>query len=658
MKKIRLLYYTDPLCSSCWLSEPFLKRLLNEYSDFIQLEVKMGGLLPSWEVYKPANSDMPKERYLSGMWNALGKKYGVCIDGDIWLKNPIQSSIPACIAYYAALNQGEEVALDFLHLLREKVFLQHKDIGQDHTIISAAIQGKLDLEKFVADFASWDAQMAFKNDLDEMSKLDITSFPTLIFRHEESAQSVTYTKHISMNVSGEEIYNEWVEILTRLCGGPLPKKSSRVCSACVLKQHRGLTTSEIVSINQLDFEQAQQELENEYSRGLVIKEQRPLFDYWSMNTTNYAINKNGFKIKDATIIGGGVAGHFLALMLKRNNIPYKLFERTDKSAPGGLGFLLVENGLEALRLMGLKNQILKNSNTLNFFKAIDTKGNVIYKRILEECVAISRDTFFKVVGEELDTVHHEHGKAAVSIIKAEDGQTNGVLLDDGSTIQSDVYFALDGINSVVRQQLFPDNVLEEVMEGELVCMVTIKDTGLQQDEFLKIFDKEHGKFMGLIPLGNDHYIWFIQFNRAKDRGLTRDPEVLKAFAVETVKDYPYSIRKIVDESCFSRSILWNAKRMSVLPSFHDDKVVLAGDAAHPLLAFTSQGSNSALEDIACLMSLLSHQTDEQSIQEVFASYYKARKSSIEYYIKEGDELVHDFFNFGKSSEIKVPISLH
>jgi 2-polyprenyl-6-methoxyphenol hydroxylase-like FAD-dependent oxidoreductase len=461
-----------------------------------------------------------------------------------------------------------------------------------------------------------------------------------------------------MDVSGEEIYNEWVEILTRLCDGPLPKKSSRVCSVCVLQQHRGLTTSEIVSINQLDFEQAQQELANEYSRGLVIKEQRPLFDYWSMNTTNYAINKNGFKIKDATIIGGGVAGHFLALMLKRNNIPYKLFEKSDRSAPGGLGFLLVENGLEALRLMGLKNQILKNSNTLNFFKAIDTKGNVIYKRILEECVAISRDTFFKVVGDELDAAHHVHGKAAVSIIKAEDGQTNGVLLDDGSTIQSDVYFALDGINSVVRQQLFPDNVLEEVMEGELVCMVTIKDTGLQQDEFLKIFDKEHGKFMGLIPLGNDQYIWFIQFNRAKDRGLTKDPEVLKAFAVETVKDYPYSIRKIVDESCFSRSVLWNARRMSILPSFHDDKVVLAGDAAHPLLAFTSQGSNSALEDIACLMSLLSHQTDEQSIQEVFASYYKARKSSIEYYIKEGDELVHDFFNFGKSSEIKVPISLH
>lgn len=658
MKEIQLIYYTDPLCSSCWLSEPFLNRLLYEYGDFILLDARMGGLLPSWDVYKPSNSDLPKEQYLSSMWNALGKKYGVCIDGDVWLTNPIQSSIPACIAYYAARNQGLEVALDFLHLLREKVFLQHKDIGQDHTIISAAIQGKLNLEKFIADFASWDAQMAFKMDLDEMSEWDIKSFPTLIFKHVETGRTIKYVKHINMEVGGEEIYADWVNILTDLCDGPLEKKSSQICSSIVLKQHRGLTTSEIVSINQQEYEHALHDLESDHSRGLVIKEKRPKFDYWSLNTTKYAINKNGFKIKDATIIGGGVAGQFLALMLKRNNIPYQLYERTNLPAPGGLGFLLVENGLEALRLMGLKNQILKKSNTLNFFKAIDTKGNLIYKRILEECVAISRETFFKVIGEELDTSHHHHGVAVSSVVKNADGTTKGILLDDGTIQQSDVYFAVDGIHSAVRQQLFPDNALEEVMEGELVCMVDIKETGLQQDEFLKIFDKENGKFMGIIPLGNDQYIWFIQFNREQEKGLTRDPEVLKAFALETVKDYSYSFRKIVEESCFSRSILWNARRMSILPSFHEDKVVLAGDAAHPLLAFTSQGSNSALEDIACLMSLFSHQKDQQSVQEVFTEYYKARKSSVEYYIKEGDDLVHDFFNFGKTSDIRVPISLH
>ncbi len=658
MSKIHLIYYTDPLCSSCWLSEPFLNRLLLEYGQYIRLEVRMGGLLPSWDLYKPSKSNMPKDKYLSSMWNALGKKYGVCIDGEIWLKSPVQSSVPACVAYYAALNQGEKVALDFLHILREKVFLQHKDISRDHHIISAAIQGKLDLELFVRDFAGWEAQMAFKRDLDEMAKWDIHSFPTLVFTNEETGATVKYDRHMNMETGGEVIYKEWECILRDLFGDDLQKKHSVVCSSCVLKDHRGLTTSEIVSINQQSFEEANKELELDYQKGLLIKEQNPMFDYWSLNNTKYAINKSGFKIKNATIVGGGVAGQFLALLLKRNNIPYQLYERTNLPAPGGLGFLLVENGLEALRLMGLKNQILKKSNTLNFFKAIDTRGNVIYKRILEECVAISRETFFEVVGAELDASMHHHGRTVTGIVRNDEGKVDGLRLDDGTVVQSDIYFGVDGINSVLRSAIHPESRLEEVMEGELVCMVNIKDSGLQQDEFLKIFDKENGKFMGLIPLGNDMFIWFIQFNRANESGLTRDPEVLKAFAVEAVKNYPYSIRKIVEESCYSKAVLWNARRMDILPSFHDDKIVLAGDAAHPFLAFTSQGSNSALEDIVCLMSHLSHLSGELSHEEIFNNYYHARKPSIEYYIKEGDELVEDFFNFGKSDAIKVPISLH
>lgn len=62
MSKIQLIYYTDPLCSSCWLSEPFLNRLLLEYGTNIHLDVRMGGLLPSWEVYKPSKSNMPKKK--------------------------------------------------------------------------------------------------------------------------------------------------------------------------------------------------------------------------------------------------------------------------------------------------------------------------------------------------------------------------------------------------------------------------------------------------------------------------------------------------------------------------------------------------------------------------------------------------------------------
>lgn len=45
-KPITLLYFTDPICSSCWGTEPQLRRLKLEYGDAIDIQYHMGGLLP------------------------------------------------------------------------------------------------------------------------------------------------------------------------------------------------------------------------------------------------------------------------------------------------------------------------------------------------------------------------------------------------------------------------------------------------------------------------------------------------------------------------------------------------------------------------------------------------------------------------------------
>src|SRR5574343_1574168 len=105
-----------------------------------------------------------------------------------------------------------------------------------------------------------------------MAKLDIHSFPTLVLTNKETGVTVKYDRHMNMETGGEEIYNEWEGILYDLLGDDVQKKHSVVCSSCVLKDHRGLTTSEIVSINQQSVEEATKELESDYQKGLLIKE--------------------------------------------------------------------------------------------------------------------------------------------------------------------------------------------------------------------------------------------------------------------------------------------------------------------------------------------------------------------------------------------------
>jgi 2-polyprenyl-6-methoxyphenol hydroxylase-like FAD-dependent oxidoreductase len=231
-------------------------------------------------------------------------------------------------------------------------------------------------------------------------------------------------------------------------------------------------------------------------------------------------------------------------------------------------------------------------------------------------------------------------------------------LQNGQTIPNDIYFACDGINSKIRTDIFPESKLEDIDEREIVGILNKHDLNIPSDEFLKIIDKENGKNMGLIPLGGGDYIWFIQFNNATHPLNERDPDKIKNYALETVKNYPKEFQNVVKHSDPNKSVLWAAKRMDLIPSFHSSNLVMAGDAAHPLIAFTSQGANSALEDVSCLLSLLSKQEEKQTFEDIFEKYYQLRKDQINFYIQEGDELVKDFFNLTNSEELKLPISLH
>ena len=47
-KTVKIIYFTDPICSSCWGIEPQLRKLKLEYGDNIEIEYRMGGLLKDW----------------------------------------------------------------------------------------------------------------------------------------------------------------------------------------------------------------------------------------------------------------------------------------------------------------------------------------------------------------------------------------------------------------------------------------------------------------------------------------------------------------------------------------------------------------------------------------------------------------------------------
>ena len=106
---------------------------------------------------------------------------GQPINENIWMKNPIDTSYPACIAVKAAAFQRKIAEEAMLWKLREAVMMYQQNIGMVETIMEIVeilnTEGIIYKNKFQTDFRSDKASLSFKKDLDRTKAAGITRFP-------------------------------------------------------------------------------------------------------------------------------------------------------------------------------------------------------------------------------------------------------------------------------------------------------------------------------------------------------------------------------------------------------------------------------------------------------------------------------------------------
>ncbi|OJV20778.1 MAG: hypothetical protein BGO30_05530 [Bacteroidetes bacterium 41-46] len=177
VKPVKITYFSDPLCSYCWGSEPILSRLKRERGELFTIEYKMGGLMPDWSIFG-SNPEGPA--IVGRHWPEASEKIGFKIDGSVWTTDPPASSYPPSIAFKAAMLQGEERGLQFYFLLRERLFHKRVNIAKTENIMDVAESAGLNMKSFVRDFEGRGREL-FEEDLDFAKSLSIDLFPTYIF---------------------------------------------------------------------------------------------------------------------------------------------------------------------------------------------------------------------------------------------------------------------------------------------------------------------------------------------------------------------------------------------------------------------------------------------------------------------------------------------
>lgn len=246
-KPIHILYFTDPICSSCWGIEAQLRRLKLEYGANFTLEYRMGGLLPSWDVYNSGAISKPSD--VAHHWDEVSTHYDMPIDGDVWLEDPLPSSYPPSIAFKAAQMQDEKKAVLFMRRIREMVFLEKKNITKWEHLALAATQVDLDAAQLKADMEG-PAKALFQADLELAKSLGVRSFPTLILQDSEQQRLV---------LKGVRPYEQFEQTILAL----YPNATKTVYSSTpegLFELYNTLTINEMSVLSGLNRERAEQAL--------------------------------------------------------------------------------------------------------------------------------------------------------------------------------------------------------------------------------------------------------------------------------------------------------------------------------------------------------------------------------------------------------------
>ncbi|WP_289024468.1 ClpXP adapter SpxH family protein [uncultured Salegentibacter sp.] len=186
--KVQIIYFTDPICSSCWGIEPQLRKLKLEYRDYVDVAYKMGGLLPDWN-YNSGGISKPSD--VAEHWDEVSIYYDMPIDGDLWLENPLHSSYPPSISFKAAQLQDNEKAILFLRALREMVFLDKKNITQWEHLATAAKNVGLDVSLLKTDYEG-KAKLLFEKDLHLAREYGVRGFPSIFFIDSLGQKEIVY----------------------------------------------------------------------------------------------------------------------------------------------------------------------------------------------------------------------------------------------------------------------------------------------------------------------------------------------------------------------------------------------------------------------------------------------------------------------------------
>ncbi|KAL9691714.1 hypothetical protein QQ045_012140 [Rhodiola kirilowii] len=247
----------------------------------------------------------------------------------------------------------------------------------------------------------------------------------------------------------------------------------------------------------------------------------------------------------------------------------------------------------------------------------------------QEVRAVERRILLETLASKLPADAIRFSSKLANILKGEPGETL-LDLEDGRQLTAKIVIGCDGIRSSVARWMGyaePNYVGHCAFRG----LAYYPKGQPLQSRVNYIYGR--GIRAGYVPVSPTKVYWFICFNDPSPGPRMTDPSLLKKQAQELVKGWPSELLTLIDQTpddTISKTPLVDRLLWPIIsPPASTDKVVLVGDAWHPMTPNLGQGACCALEDAVVLAKKLAHAlqsnpSSDSSIEDALKSYGKER----------------------------------
>jgi kynurenine 3-monooxygenase len=341
------------------------------------------------------------------------------------------------------------------------------------------------------------------------------------------------------------------------------------------------------------------------------------------------------------IVGGGLAGCFLAILLGKRGYNIELYERlskkdiSDSNANRSYNITFRTYGISMLKKAGVWDKLQPHLLPLKgAFTQLSKDSKPIISLIEDknaEYLSVSRSDLLQVLFKEMQTYPSITVNFETSLLSVDRYEKNVIVQNSEtkkiSQVQCDALIGADGANSIVRQFIQQG---QETRHSQEYSPGGYKQFGISASEVQKLQLRKdiaytwsaEKKFILAFPNLDGSLSALLIYPQDKSAFATLD--TTGALTKLLQNDFPFilPIQESVTEQLLENPV-GGFVTIHTDPWYYKDFMTLVGDAAHAFYPFFGQGTTAAFGDCMALIELIDAYGDDWN--KIFPQYQEKRK---------------------------------